>query len=96
MSDASTTRHRQLTVPRVYGNTWHVYSNSHHAGEMAMDNTRSRRGAMVLLNGMPVTQRSNKQPKTVLSSAAAEIYAMSAAVKDAKLRMQIAEEMTCL
>ena len=36
---------------------------------------------------MPVFWRSNKQPKTSLSSACAEIYALSEACKDAKLRM---------
>ena len=47
----------------------------------------------MLLNGMPLHWRSNKQPKTSLSSAAAEIYAMSEAVKDASLRYWIAEDM---
>ena len=89
----STTRYRQLAVPRVYGNTWHVFSDSDHAGEMAVGDTRSHTGVMILLNGMPVKWRSNKQPKTALSSAVAEIYAMSAAVKDAKLSMNVAEEM---
>ena len=89
----STTRHKQLAVPRVYGNTMHVYSDSDHAGDKAEGDTRSHTGVMMLLNGMPITWRSNKQPKTSLSSAVAEIYAMSAAVKDAKLRLHIAEEM---
>ena len=89
----STTRHKQLAVPRVYGNTMHVYSDSDHAGDKAMGDTRSHTGVIMLMNGMPITWRSNKQPKTSLSSAVAEIYAMSAAVKDAKLRMHIAKEM---
>ena len=38
---------------------------------------------MIMLNGMPVFWRSNKQPKTSLSSAQAEIYALSEACKDA-------------
>ena len=42
-----------------------------------------------MLNGMPVFWRSNKQPKTSLSSASAEIYALSEACKDAKLRMSV-------
>ena len=50
-------------------------------------------GVIILLNGMPVHWRSNKQPKTSLSSACAEIYALSEAVKDASLRMWVAEEM---
>ena len=36
---------------------------------------------------------SNKQPVTSLSSAVAEIYAMSEAIKDASLRMWVAEDM---
>ena len=89
----STTRHTQLAVPRVYGDTMHVYSDSDHAGDKAMGDTRSHTGVIMLMNGMLITWRSNKQPKTSLSSAVAEIYAMSAAVKDAKLRMHIAKEM---
>ena len=89
----STTRDKKLAVPRVKGNTWHIYSDSDHAGETAMGNTRSHTGVIMLLNGMPVHWRSNKQPKTSLSSAAAEIYAMSEAVKDASLRYWIAEDM---
>ena len=58
-----------------------------------MGDTRSHPGVVILLNGMPVKWRSNKQPKTSLSSAVTEIYAMSAAVKDAKLSMNVAEEM---
>ena len=90
----STTRYKQLAVPRVYGDKLQVYSDSDHAGELSNGDTRSHTGVMILWNGMPVCWRSNKQPKTALSSAAAaEVYAMSAAVKDAKLRMHIAEEM---
>ena len=44
---------------------------------------------MIMLNGMPVFWRSNKQPKTSLSSACAEIYALSEACKDAKQRMLV-------
>ena len=29
----NTTKHRQLMVPRVWGNEWHMYSDSDHAGE---------------------------------------------------------------
>ena len=46
-----------------------------------------------MLNGMPIHWKSKKQPKTSLSSAAAEIYAMSKAVKDTNLRMWVAEDM---
>ena len=48
---------------------------------------------MLLLNGMPVHWRSNKQPTTSLSSAEAEIYALAEAVKDVKYRYWVAEEM---
>ena len=89
----STTRERQLTVPRVTGNVWTTYSDSDHAGDMGMGTTKSHTGVVMLLNGMPVHWRSQKQPKTSLSSAEAEIYAMSRAVKDACLRLWVAEDM---
>ena len=41
---------------------------------------------------MPVHWRSNKQPKTSLSSAEAEVYAMMEAVQDGVLRMRVAED----
>ena len=47
---------------------------------------------MILLNGLPVHWRSNKQPETAISSAQAEIYAMSEACKDIRLRLWVAEE----
>ena len=93
LSYVSTTRDRQLMVPRVKGNVWTTYSDSDHAGEMAMGISRSHTGVIMLLNGMPVHWRSQKQPKTSLSSAEAEIYAMSRAVKDACLRLWVAEDM---
>ena len=46
-----------------------------------------------MLNGMPVHWRPNKQPRTSLSSAAAEIYALSEASKDARLRLGVSEEL---
>ena len=92
MAYLSTTRHRKLMVPRVIGDDWIVYSDSDHAGDVEMNTTRSHTGVMIVLNGMPVHWRSNKQPKTSLSSAAAEIYAMSAAVKDANTRLWVAED----
>ena len=89
----STTRERQLMVPRVTGNEWTTYSDSDDAGDMGMGTTKSHTGVVMLLNGMPVHWRSQKQPKTSLSSAEAEIYAMSRAVKDACLRLWVAEDM---
>ena len=52
---------------------------------------------MFPLNGMPVHdivhRRSNKQPQTSLSSAAAETYALSEASKDARLRLWVSEKL---
>ena len=74
---------------------WNMYSDSDHAGETAGGTSRSHIGVMIMLNGMLIHWRSNKQPKTSLSSAEAEIYAMSTAVKDARTRLWIAEELNC-
>jgi hypothetical protein len=84
---------KKLQVCRVKGDVWTRYSDSDHAGDRTTGDSRSRTGVMLLLNGMPVHWRSNKQPVTSLSSAAAEIYALSEACKDAKLMAWIAEEM---
>ena len=48
---------------------------------------------MILLNGMPIHWRSNKQPVTSISSAQAEIYPMSEAVRDSRLRLWVHEEL---
>ena len=88
----NTTKDKKLMVPRVWGNEWHMYSDSDHAGEAATGDNRSHTGVMILLNGMPIHWRSNKQPKTSLSSAEAEIYAMSTAVKDARTRLWIGQD----
>ncbi len=50
-------------------------------------------GVVFLCNGMPIHWRSKKQPATSTSSAAAESYASSEAVRDAQVRLFIAEEM---
>ena len=55
-------------------------------------------GVVFLCNGMPIHWRSKKQPTTLTSSAAAEIYAFSEAVRDAQaliaqVRFFIAGEM---
>ena len=83
----------KLEVPRVAGNTWHVYSDSDHAGDRSSNSARSRTGVMIMSNGMPVHWRSNKQPVTSISSAQAEIYAMSEAARDARLRLWVHEEL---
>ena len=82
----------KLTVPRVKGTVWDFYVDSDHAGDRLYGNTRSRTGIMLLCNGMPFHWRSNKQPETAMSSAAAEIVAMSDCMKDVQLRLWIAEE----
>ena len=55
------------------GDTWSFYSDSDHAGDSKSGDARSTTGVIILLNGMPIFWRSNKQPKTSLSSACAEI-----------------------
>ena len=60
---------------------------------------RSHTSYIMMLNGAPVHWRSVKQPCTSLSSACAEIYALSEACKDARLMQWRAEELglcTCI
>ena len=83
---------RKLIVPRVTGNEWRIYSDSDHGGMIKAGCTRSQTGVFIMLNSMPVFWKSNKQPVTALSSAEAEVYAMMEAVKEARLRLWIAEE----
>ena len=61
-------------------------------GDSSTD-AKSRTGVTILLNGMPIHWRSNKQPVTSISSAQAEIYAMSEAMRDARLRLWVHEEL---
>ena len=58
----------------------------------AMGTPSQRTGLIILVNGMPIHWRSNKQPVTAMSSAAAEIMALSDTMKDMRLRLWIAEE----
>ena len=88
----ASTADRKLVVPRVTGNEWQIYSDSDHGGQVKAGCTRSQTGVIILLNSMPVFWKSNKQPVTALSSAEAEVYAMMEAVKEARLRLWIAEE----
>jgi len=74
------------------GNEWMFYVDSDLGGDVPVS-TRSQTGVMMMCNGMPVGWRSNKQPKTAFSSAAAEIYAFSEAVKDVQSLLWRAEEM---
>ena len=57
------------------------HSDSDYAGDPVLG-TRSHSGVIILMNGIVVHWRSKKQPKTVVSPAAAEIYAASEAVRE--------------
>ena len=72
--------------------TVEVYSDSDHAGSREV-NCRSQSGSMVILNKVPVYWRSKKQPSTSISSACAEIYALSETVKEARLFQWRGEEL---
>jgi hypothetical protein len=81
-------------APSGSGNVWDNFVDSDHAGDRKSPNgTRSHTGVIILLNGMPIHWRSNKQPVTSLSSACAEIYALAEAVKDVKSASYRFEEM---
>ena len=60
------------------------YSDSDHAGDKGVD-CKSQTGIFIMLNGVPVYWRSVKQVSTAISSACAEIYALSDAVKSVRL-----------
>ena len=85
---------RRLSGPVVQSTTWDVYSDSDHAGDRDLG-TRSHTGVVAMCNGVPISWRSQKQPVTSVSSAAAEIYALSEAVRDSRLCKWRAEEMGC-
>lgn len=72
-----------LCVCRSKVNKYEFFVDSDHAGDTPVT-TRSTTGIMLLLNGMPVYWASKKQPATAFSSAVAEIYAFSEAVKQAQ------------
>lgn len=61
-----------------------IYSDSDHGGLRFVDG-RSQSGLIVFLNDVPVYWRSNKQVSVSTSSACAEIYALSDAVKHGRL-----------
>ena len=67
------------------------YADSDHAGDKEID-SRSQSSCMILLNNAPVFWKSTKQPVTSLSSACAEIYALSESVKQMRLFQWRAEE----
>ena len=74
------------------GDKVEIYSDSDHGGDKHVT-TRSHTGNLICLNGVPVHWRSAKQPVTALSSAEAEIYALSEAVKCGRLFQWRCEEM---
>ena len=57
-----------------------VFCDSDHGGDKHLT-TRSQSGGLITLNGVPVHWRSARQPVTALSSAEAEIYALTEAVR---------------
>ena len=69
-----------------------VFTDSDHHGDKLMT-SKSQTGVMILLNGIPIHWRSNKQPTTADSPACAEIYALKECVRDARLLHWVAEEM---
>ena len=74
-------------------NTVSYWSDSNHNTGKHKFDTRSQTGIMVLLNNVPVHWRSRKQPMTSISTASAEVYALSECVKEARLFQWRLEEM---
>ena len=73
---------------------WDQFVDSDHAGDRkSPTGTRSHTGVITLLNGMPVMWKSNKQPVTSVSSAAAEIHALGDAVRYSNCMGYRTEEM---
>ena len=68
------------------------YTDSDHVGDRELG-TKSHSGLMVIFNGVPVHWRSKKQPKTVLSPAHAEIYALSEGIQGARWFQWIVSDM---
>ena len=84
-----------FSISAKYGgrlNAVECYCDSDHAGNKLL-NTRSQTGIIILLNGAPVYWRSVKQVSTAISSACAEIYALSDAAKHARLYRWRGEEL---
>ena len=80
LSYLSNTTDFSITCEHGVCDTVSCYSDSDHAGDQMVD-TRSQSSVMILLNNAPVFWKSTKQPSTSLSSACAEIYALSESVK---------------
>ncbi len=84
----------RLKGKRVQGkNTVTTMTDSNHHGDPKFT-SNSQTGVIVLLNGVPVHWRSNRQPKSTQSPTESEIYALSTGVKDTRLFHWVLEEMT--
>lgn len=59
MAYLATVPDKCLEVPRVVGDTCHMYSDSDHAGDTVISTNKSHTGVIIMLNGMPVFWRSN-------------------------------------
>ena len=83
-----------LTVCRVgrTENEYGFYVDSDHAGAQPYT-PKSHTGIILMINGMPVLWKSNKQPIAALSSATTEIYAFSECIKQVNLLLWRAEEL---
>jgi hypothetical protein len=78
-------------VPDVTDMVESMCDSSHHGDPEV--SSKSQAGVIVLLNGVPVHWRSNKQPNTTLSPVESEVYALSVGVKDVRLMGWLLEEL---
>ena len=78
-------------VPDVPDVVESMCDSSHHGDPKV--SSKSQSGVVVLLNGVPVHWRSNKQPNTTLSPVESEVYALSVGVKDVRLMGWLLEEL---
>ena len=75
---------------------FHFYSDSDHHGDKKMS-SKNQTVVVILLNGIPVHWRSNRQPITADSPAASEIYALKDSVRDGRLALLLwVAEKLCL
>ncbi len=86
-----TVDYKITTVRTNRPDVFHFYTDSNH-----YSGGRSQTGVLILLNGVPVHWRSNRQPVTADSPAVSEIYALKEGIKDAKLILWVAEELGIL
>ena len=81
-----------LSGGETEGNSMAVYSDSDWAGDQPYQSV-STTGVFVVVNGFPIHWKSKRQPSTSYSSTAAEIYAYSEGVRDAKRANSVLSEM---